>query len=81
MFGELYGSATETRFAKDLPEVLQWINGGPAPDTVSQASFSPARLHTMRSRLSAAYKGLYALLMRDGAKDFRTGDTIQLATY
>ena len=35
----------------------------------------------MRSRQSAAYKGLYALLMRDGAKDFRTGDTIQLATY
>src|ERR1039458_1746274 len=35
----------------------------------------------MRSRQSAAYKGLYALRMRDGAKDFRTGDTIQLATY
>ena len=35
----------------------------------------------MRSRQSAAYKGLYALLMRDGAKDFRTADTIQLATY
>lgn len=81
VFGELYGSATETRFARDLPEVLQWISGGPEPDTVSQANFSPARLHTMRSRQSAAYKGLYALLMRDGAKDVRTGDTIQLATY
>jgi hypothetical protein len=81
VFGELYGSATETRFARDLPEVLQWVSGGSEPDTVSQASFSPARLHTMRSRQSAAYKGLYALLMRDGAKDFRTGDTIQLATY
>jgi hypothetical protein len=81
VFGELYGSATETRFAKDLPEVVQWIGGAGEPDTVSQASFAPGRLHTMRSRLSAAYKGLYALLMRDGAKDFRTGDTIQLATY
>jgi hypothetical protein len=81
VFGELYGSATETRFAKDLPEVVQWVGGASEPDTVSQSSFSPGRLHTMRSRQSAAYKGLYALLMRDGAKDFRTGDTIQLATY
>src|ERR1035437_9302055 len=81
VFGELYGSATETRFAKDLPEVVQWVGGGTEPDTVSQSSFSSGRLHTMRSRQSAAYKGLYALLMRDGAKDFRTGDTIQLATY
>ena len=81
VFGELYGSATETRFAKDLPEVVQWVGGASEPDTVSQASFSPGRLHTMRTRQSAAYKGLYALLMRDGAKDFRTGDTIQLATY
>jgi hypothetical protein len=81
VFGELYGSATETRFAKDLPEVVHWVGGAAEPDTVSQASFAPGRLHTMRSRQSAAYKGLYALLMRDGAKDFRTGDTIQLATY
>jgi hypothetical protein len=81
VFGELYGSATETRFAKDLPEVVHWVEGAPEPDTVSQASFAPGRLHTMRSRQSAAYKGLYALLMRDGAKDFRTGDPIQLATY
>lgn len=81
VFGELYGSATETRFAKDLPEVVQWVGGAAEPDTVSQASFAPGRLHTMRSRQSAAYKGLYALLMRDGAEDFRTGDTIQLATY
>lgn len=81
VFGELYGSAIESRFAKDLPEVVQWVGGGAEPDTVSQASFSPGRLHTMRSRQSAAYKGLYALLMRDGAKDFRTGDSIHLATY
>lgn len=81
VFGELYGSTTETRFAKDLPEVVQWVGGAAEPDTVSQASFSPGRLHTMRTRQSAAYKGLYALLMRDGAKDFRTGETIQLAKY
>lgn len=30
LLGEQYGSATETRFAKDLPEVLAWIDGGPS---------------------------------------------------
>lgn len=81
VFGEFYGSATETRFARDLPEVVAWVRGGAEPDTVAQASFAPGRLHTLRSRQSAAYKGLHALLMRDGARDFRTGDTIQIATY
>ena len=28
VFGELYGSATETRFALDLPDVLTWLEGG-----------------------------------------------------
>lgn len=81
VFGELYGSATETRFARDLPEVVNWVRGASEPDTVAQANFAPGRLHTLRRRQSAAYKGLYALLMRDGAKDFRTGETVQLATY
>ncbi len=81
VFGELYGSAVETRFAKDLPEVLAWIEGGLEPDTVQTASFSPMRLMNLSTRNSAAYKGLYALLMRDGGKDFRTGEPIQAATY
>ena len=35
----------------------------------------------LRTRNSAAYKGLYALLMREGGQDFRTGDPIDLQTY
>ncbi|MDP2962010.1 MAG: hypothetical protein Q8N54_04570, partial [Sulfurimicrobium sp.] len=31
------------------------------------------RLKTMRMRLSAAYKGMNALLMKEGAQDFRSG--------
>jgi hypothetical protein len=81
VFGELYGGATETRFAKDLPEVLAWLAGGPEPATVTDSNFAPTRLLTMRTRNSAAYKGLSALLMRDGGLDFRTGYTIDLQTY
>ena len=34
-----------------------------------------------RSRQSAAYKGLYALLMRDGAQDFKSSDPIMIQAY
>jgi hypothetical protein len=81
VFGELYGGAIETRFAKDLPEVLAWIDGGPEPSTVTEATLVPARLLTLRTRNSAAYKGLHALLMLDGGLDFRTGFPIDVQTY
>lgn len=82
LLGELYGSATETRFAKDLPEVLAWVDGGTEPDTVRDASFSPHRLLSLRSRLSAAYKGVYALVMKhQQALDFGSGEPINQITY
>ena len=38
--------------------------------TVQSAGFQPNRLDTLRSRTSAAYRGLYVLLQREGAMDF-----------
>jgi hypothetical protein len=73
VFGELYGSSVETRIARDFMEVPQWLEGGPEPSTVSETIFRPDRLKTMRMRLSAAYKGVNALLMKEGAQDFRSG--------
>src|SRR6266478_5417044 len=73
VFGELYGSAVETRIAKDFMEVPVWLKGGPEPSTVSETMFRADRLKTMRMRLSAAYKGINALLMKEGAQDFRSG--------
>jgi hypothetical protein len=73
VFGELYGSAVDTRIARDFLEVPLWLKGGPPPTTVSETIFRPDRLKTMRMRLSAAYKAVNALLMREGARDFRSG--------
>ncbi len=81
VFGELYGGAIETRFARDLPEVLEWIDGGAEPSTISDANFAPDRLLTLRTRNSAAYKGLHALLLKEGGLDFRTGATVDEQTY
>lgn len=73
VFGELYGSAVESRIARDFMEVPVWLQGGPEPSTVSETIFRSDRLKTMRIRLSAAYKGMNALLMKEGAQDFRSG--------
>lgn len=81
VFGELYGSAVESRFAKDILEVPAWLDGGPEPTTVSDGILRADRLLTMRSRLSAAYKGLQALLLREGAIDFRSGQAFDQIVF
>lgn len=54
-------------------EVPLWLRGGAQPSTVSEVMFRADRLKTMRMRLSAAYKGVNALLMKEGAHDWRSG--------
>lgn len=71
VLGELYGSTIETRIANDVEDLLQWIeNDAAIPRTIADAAFSPDRLDTMTSRLSAAYKGLNVLVIREGARYF-----------
>ena len=81
VFGELYGSAIETRFALDVQQVPAWIEGGPTPKTIQDANFALERLLTLTSRLSAAYKGVHALLMKKGAEDFKSGKPFEYATF
>jgi hypothetical protein len=82
VFGELYGGTTETRFGRDLPEVAAWVRGPAAePRTVSETQFGPGRLLTLRTRGSAAYKGIYALLLKEGALDWRTGAAATATNY
>jgi len=81
VFGELYGGANETRFSMDVPDFMAWIEGKNQPRTIRDSGFSPTRLLSMQSRLSAAYKGLMALLMKAGSNDFLSGDPIEITTY
>ena len=70
VLGELYGGAVETRIANDVEEILNWVeNDGDTPRTISDAAFRPDRLDRLTSRLSAAYKGLNVLVLREGAQD------------
>jgi hypothetical protein len=78
ILGELYGGAVETRMALDIQELIEWIEGGKEePSSVRDANFQPARLETLRSRNSAAYKGVNALIQREGAQDFFWKSTIR----
>ncbi len=72
VFGELYGGSTETRIALDLQDLLAWLLQPHAhePTTVVAAGFQPSRLDTLRTRTSAAYRGIYILLQREGSEDF-----------
>ncbi len=82
VFGELYGSANETRYALDIKDVFAWMKDDSLiPDTVSRSSFQANRLLTLQTRNSAAYKGVMALLLQSDIMDFATGAKMMVATY
>ena len=80
--GELFGSSTETRLARDVPELVEWIRDrGPRPQALDEAVFQQERLRSLRIRVSAAYKGIHALLMRSGCRDFKTNRPTDIMTF
>jgi hypothetical protein len=71
VFGELYGGTTETRLAQDIEQVPAWLDGSTSvPRTVDDAVFQEVRLLTLRTRNSAAYKGVAALLLHTHPSDW-----------
>ena len=81
VLGEVYGGASENRFAMDIQDVVSWVDGGDEPRTIRDANFSPTRMLSLHGRHVAAYKGLTALLMKHGAKDLVSGTPIDINTY
>ncbi|MGW0288915.1 GmrSD restriction endonuclease domain-containing protein [Streptomyces tuirus] len=75
VLGEMYGGSTETRFTRDVEQLVGWIRQQDrAPDTVTDAYFVAERLDGLTTRNSAAYKGIYALLIKQGAVDWHYTD-------
>ena len=86
VLGEMYGAATDTRFASDLSEVPRWVKEtGKEPRTIREANFQENRLPELRTRNGAAYKGVHALIMHDRktmkCSDFRTQVPIDEKIY
>ncbi|MBU7596394.1 DUF262 domain-containing protein [Streptomyces sp. P38-E01] len=72
VLGEMYGGSTESRIPRDVEQLIGWIRGTQrtVPDTVAEAAFLDDRLNSLTTRNSAAYKGIYALLVKQGAVDW-----------
>ena len=81
VFGEQYAGTTDTQIELDIQQVPKYIREGTLPNMVAQATFTPERLISLRSRNSAAYKGIYALLLKNGAADWMTGEPLGIVHF
>lgn len=83
VLGELYGSAIETRFARDIEMVPAWVvdETSPVPRTIQDANFTESRLHSLRTRNAAAYKGIAALILGAGARDWMEDKALDKVQY
>lgn len=82
VFGEMYGGANETRYVYDVVGVMSWLNDpNVIPRTIQESYFNPGRLLSLQSRLSAAYKGIMALVFKNHCKDFISGQEMDFALY
>lgn len=82
VFGELYGSANETRYASDIKDLFDWLyDDTKIPDTVTRCNFQATRLLSLQTRNSAAYKGMMALVLQDEPLDFASANKMSIATY
>ena len=82
VFGEMYGGANETRYVLDVVGVMDWINDDTKlPKTVQDSYFNPTRLLSLQSRLSAAYKGIMALILKNHRQDFISGREMDVTVY
>lgn len=84
ILGELYGGSIETRFVRDLEQVPGWARGdtgAPVPNTINDATFVESRLHSLRTRQGAAYKGIYALILGNHARDWMYDQALDMVQY
>ena len=84
ILGELYGGTTDTRFVRDVMLVPDWarsLDGARVPTTVLDAQFVESRLHSLRTRNAAAYKGIYTLLLQNQARDWMEDKRLDLVQH
>jgi len=78
-----YSRSREATAAKDLIEMPVWVweNDGAIPTSLREAGINRERLQSCVSSQGATYRAVSALLRRDGALDFLTGEAITKAQY
>jgi hypothetical protein len=76
-FGEVYNNWQNKRTANDTTEIPRWLAGGAIPSNIDSVQFNRARLLQVTRRQGAIYKTLNALLRKQGAIDFLSGEIIR----
>lgn len=76
VFGQAYEKAPNSQAIKDYGELKVWFSGGGIPETVDRFAFKPDLLRETTPRQRAVYRGVIALILRNGARDFHSGKRI-----
>lgn len=72
VFGQAYESAPNSKSAKDVVELVQWLEGAESPETITSLRFDPRALRDVTPRQRSIYRGTICLILGGGARDFHT---------
>lgn len=74
VFGQAYESSPNSQSAKDTVELLTWLSGGSAPESVTGLRFDPKALRDTGPRQRSVYRGVMCLVLSSGTgvRDFHT---------
>ena len=73
VFSEAYRDGHLSRFAKDVVQVMKWIETDRRPNTIGSIQLNAEKLLKPKTLQSAIYKGLISLIFKNGAEDFIAG--------
>lgn len=79
VFGQAFETAPNTRAAKDMAEMVRWLEGGAVPDTIAEFKFDPDSLHDATPAQRGVYRGVIGLILSQGPHDLHTSDAITTA--
>ncbi len=69
VFGQKYENAPNSQAEKDFAELQRWMKGGEPPESVVEFSLN-INLRNIKPRQRAAYRGIMAIVLQNGALDF-----------
>ena len=72
VFGQAYESSPNSQSAIDFTQLAGWFTGGDPPVTVQEFDFDVSSLRQTTTRQRAVYRGVIALILRNGSRDFHT---------
>lgn len=79
IFTQRYDQAVDTTSYRDVREVKEWLDGGTCPSWIENLQVAHLDLERDDDQRSAVYRGIICLIVKAGAKDFITGQSVSLA--